>query len=312
MLDDDNTTQLIKDQFGCSSVEDNVAFLYVLADIVAYAVQYNSSRGMVPALCYNFTTRTDLVQTYIDFASGIFSTVGSCSSFDITTFTNQTQQPSDNMRPWMWQSCDEFGYFQTAPAVNSLRSERITVDWHLTNVCGKLFELPIMTPKVDATNANYGGDNLVTSNTVFLNGDNDPWNVLSVTKSLGPTVPSIVISGASHCSNWRSSRSSDPEVLTKARELSTSYLNAMLQPCNDCGANGVCSIQKQSDTTAKSVCVCYNGYQGDLCQTAITTKEGLVPWWSIVIAGVGCIIVGAILGAFIGVRRSRQNTYKSF
>jgi hypothetical protein len=54
----------------------------------------------------------------------------------------------------MYQSCTEFGYFQTAPATNSLRASNITLAWHLY-VCSRLFGVP-MTPDTDAVNGRYG------------------------------------------------------------------------------------------------------------------------------------------------------------
>lgn len=80
------------------------------------------------------------------------------------------------MRQWMWQSCDELGnhilfdisyglinnychyylgYFQTAPAENSLRSTLIDANWHI-QVCKKLFGDFINGPKISWTNNFYG------------------------------------------------------------------------------------------------------------------------------------------------------------
>jgi hypothetical protein len=120
------------------------------------------------------------------------------------------------MRPWMWQTCTELGYFQTAPPHHSLRSTNITVrrhqrcasvcvthinrhaqiQYHL-NVCKRLFDFDKATPPiVDLINAEYGGArNFTSSNVVFSNGADDPWRALSVTSPLGPTVPAVVIAG---------------------------------------------------------------------------------------------------------------------
>ena len=54
----------------------------------------------------------------------------------------------------MYQSCTEFGYFQTAPSSNSLRATNITLQWHY-DVCAKLFGTALI-PAVANVNARYG------------------------------------------------------------------------------------------------------------------------------------------------------------
>jgi hypothetical protein len=301
----------IKEEFGCENVTDNIGFLYVLADIVAFAVQYNTSLGIVPELCGNFTTSTNTVQTYVDYAKLIFGNYGSCEGWDISSFTNETSDPEKNMRQWMWQSCNELGYFQTAPTNNSLRSELITPEWHL-GVCNTLFGVQ-MKPKIDWTNANYGGQDLLTSNTIFTNGGDDPWRVLSVTKPLGVSVPAIVIPGEAHCSNWYASSNRDSSYLKNGRALGGAYINAFITPCaSSCSNHGVCVAEKTGDTTVESKCVCYSGWNGDTCENAVTsTGSRMVPWWAVVVAGAGAIVIGAVIGVVVGRRRAVRARYSA-
>lgn len=308
LLEDEGTAQQIKNEFGCGAVADNVGFLYALADIVAFAVQYNSSFGYVPEMCHNFTTGNNTVQAYI-YLANLLWTRTPCVEWDLNYFTNETVTPSDNMRQWMWQSCNEFGYFQVAPAQNSLRSTNITVEWH-RSVCAHLYGQP-MIPKVDWTNEVNGAQNIQTSNTVFTNGDNDPWRMLSVVKPLGPSVPSIIIDGASHCANWRGTSPSDSASLKNARVLAGAYLNSFIHTCaNNCHDNGVCVTRKTGDTTTASQCVCYDGFTGDSCQNKAGGGGGdntmTVPWWSIVITGIGAIVIGIAFGFFIGRRKKAE------
>jgi hypothetical protein len=46
--------------FGCGSLADNVDFLYVIADIVAYGIQMDSKYHFQDAMCHNFTNAPDM------------------------------------------------------------------------------------------------------------------------------------------------------------------------------------------------------------------------------------------------------------
>jgi len=312
LLENNETNAQIRERLGCSEVTDIVAVLYVLADTIAYAVQYSHS---VSQVCANFTNSTNLVDTYVDFVNFIYNTTdSSCISFDISSFTNETVNPQDNMRQWMWQSCNELGYFQTAPNNTfSVRSTLINVEWHL-QVCTKLFNGAANEPRVAWTNDYFGGDKISTSNTIFTNGALDPWKALSVVQDLSPSVPSIMIPNVAHCANWYAPSPSDTPALTAARDQVGSYIGAYLDSCHNatnatgCGPNGQCTFERGSDNAVSARCACVNGYSGALCDTQATETKH-VPWWTLIIVGIGAALVALLIGFLIGARRGKRDVY---
>lgn len=82
----------IKDRFTCSNVEDNTAFMYVLADTIAYVVQYsNPGVSYLDKLCAaDFVDpATPIAQKVTHFADftvdTLFKGLGTnCDTFDIT------------------------------------------------------------------------------------------------------------------------------------------------------------------------------------------------------------------------------------
>jgi len=215
---------VLKSQFGCSNVVNDIAFLYALADTVAFAVQYNSKySGLQNTLCNMLSGGS--IQNYVAYLTFIFGfTNTQCIDWDISSFTNETATINGNMRQWMYQSCEEFGFFQTAPANNSLRSSEITLQWHLDYVCQTLFGSSL-APNVAWTNANYGGNKIEASLILFTNGDMDPWRELSITASPRATLPTVNIAGAAHCANWYASNyTSDSTAVIQAREQIASVL----------------------------------------------------------------------------------------
>jgi serine protease 16 len=296
-----DTNVEIRQRLGCSDVNDSVAVLYVLADLVAYVVQYNYG---IQQMCSNFTTSTNLVDTYVTFANNILTSLNKpCIAFDISSFTNETVDPSGMMRQWMWQSCDELGYFQTAPSENSLRSPLITAEWHL-QVCRTLFSNATYGPKIAWTNSFYGGNNsLATSNTVFANGKLDPWQALSVTSDLSPSVPSILIANEAHCANWYASSPNDPPALVEARAQVSSYIGAFLGSCGSgCGANGVCTYSRTGNNVTAN-CAYVNGNHGSDGE-----KGNGVPWWSLLIVGLGLLAI-CIIAVIVSIRVTKSRFY---
>ena len=92
--------------------------------------------------------RVEAYAAYMHWVLNYTSTVA--NDWNIAGFLNTTHNENEMMRQWMYQSCAEFGYFQTAPQENALRSARIDLVYHL-DVCERLFGAP-MSPAVEETN----------------------------------------------------------------------------------------------------------------------------------------------------------------
>jgi serine protease 16 len=314
----ENRTRTFGD-FGCQALTDPVDFLYVLADIVAYGVQMDSKYHFRNEMCQNFTSIPDKFSydTYQQYSRFLFHyTNTSCVDWALSTFTNTTPNTNDYMRQWMWQTCTELGYFQTAPAENPLRSPNITVDYHL-GVCMRLFNFPEpRVPVVDRINEDYGGaDNFTGTNVIFSNGDDDPWRALSVTRPLGPTVPSVLISGQAHCANWYKATKTDPSNLIRGRELVASYVAYFLDPstmCGQCKNNATCSVGPEGADAdhVTATCTCLEGWVGQFCDSNVYVTAGLY----ILIISAGCGILfalfGIVLGRFIALRGVRKAASK--
>jgi len=215
----------IKGRFGCQAVTDEVGFLYVLADAVAYAIQYTSERAgpryhLREMLCGHMSV-ADPVEGYIAFFNelmGLLKTT--CPDFTTTddTLADVTVGEELAQRQWYYQSCMEFGYFQTAPRVKPLRSSKIDLGFHI-ELCKRAFGPSMLGPDVDQTNAYYGGNHTKSSKIYFPNGSVDPWHVLSVQSPLSccPTIIPLIINGTSHCADLYEATSADPASLVAAR-----------------------------------------------------------------------------------------------
>ena len=273
--------------FGCShmaatTVNDGIALLYVLADMVATAVQYNEppSHTYIQDMCQIFTsiqnpTDDQLVQLYKDYSDYVNGTFKmTCPDFDIRNLPDITLGSSASLRLWMYQSCNEFQFWQTGYP-GSLRSELITTAWH-TNNCDKNFPLGSsqwLENISTYTNIWTGGVNVTnelgSTSIHFTNGEKDPWRRLSVSQISRPLYQAIqatIIADGAHCWDTRPSKSSDSDSVKMARrKIRDAISNAisMKGKCS-CSIHGIC---------VSGTCYCYFGYTGTHCETFIVSSD---------------------------------------
>jgi hypothetical protein len=89
------------------------------------------------------------------------------SNFDlvICSLCSETKSAS---RPWWFQYCTEYGWFQTYSDRHPLRSFRLDLQYY-RNVCQKVFGVDAL-PKILRTNSEYGGLNEQVTNIIYSNG----------------------------------------------------------------------------------------------------------------------------------------------
>lgn len=188
--------------FGITRLTRKDDFLYLLADTVAGAVQY----GMKKKFCDLVTQKGK-----IGYAQGVqlvSSTLGNLEDFSFEAAESTDLNPSTDigMRQWMYQSCNEFGFFQNVSPDDNLRtrSKSVNAQYHI-NACKRLFNINFAG--VDHTNHKYFEPLLLpqAKNIFFTNGEDDPWMILSLITISNPKLDSIIIKGAAHCNDLHSS-----------------------------------------------------------------------------------------------------------
>ncbi|PRP86137.1 hypothetical protein PROFUN_03124 [Planoprotostelium fungivorum] len=102
------------------------------------------------------------------------------------------------MRQWTYQTCLEFGYFQTTDSENQPFGDNVPLSYY-TDMCHDTFGFTFK-PRVNETNLYYGGRNpRGASNIDFVNGSIDPWHALSITEDFSQTVIATFVQGTAHC-----------------------------------------------------------------------------------------------------------------
>jgi len=129
-------------------------------------------------------------------------------------------------RQWYYQTCNEFGYFQTSasPLSDSAQPfaafETITLDSYLA-LCREAFHDFKKAVPVAWTNTAYGELDVAATRVIYPSGTIDPWHALGVTNSTplaNPLEGPAFILGTAHCHDMHAPQPSDPPSLTWARQ----------------------------------------------------------------------------------------------
>ena len=193
----------VKTLFSSTELKNNRDFLYVVADMLAAAVQY----GRDKVFCERLNANTDLVKGYAQAGLTVLASMGSKPyQISLAVAENQDVTPNDNMRQWMWQSCREFGWFQVANGTGSetSRSSQIDLAYH-QEICQRLYGVSMV--RDGALNKEWYLPllNPTTSNIIFSNGSNDPWLTLSITDGMNTnsSLDLFMMEGAAHCDDLK-------------------------------------------------------------------------------------------------------------
>lgn len=221
---DPSTFDAIKAKFAAQGVRDAVDFLYLVADVGAAAVQY----GMRDSFCEALQNAGEAGElgAYATFAQNVFAMWGE-DAVGFSMQGSESEDPAESpMRPWIWQSCTEYGYWQNAAAnpADSTRSPRINADYH-NALCRHFFGEQMQPVDPSAHNARLYEPLLNaghSSQIFFTNGSQDPWSTLSLTPAgqdseRNPSLELMLIDGAAHCDDLRAVRESDSTALKMAR-----------------------------------------------------------------------------------------------
>jgi len=146
------------------------------------------------------------------------------------------------MRTWTWQTCNEFGYFQTATSVIGkptmfTRGASSRANWQ--QVCEDVFGISAasVSERIAATNAYYGGKrprNL--THVFFTNGDLDAWSLLGVTEypSNDREVYAEVAPLGSHCVGLYAPKNGEvpgaTSIRSRAKELFSRWGGLPVRP----------------------------------------------------------------------------------
>lgn len=99
---------------------------------------------------------------------------------------------------WTYQTCNEFGFYQTSDKKEKLFGDRFPIDFFIkqcTDFYGRDINADYLMTSIKNTNSFYGALDPKTTNVLYVHGSIDPWHALGITESTDPHIPTIYIEG---------------------------------------------------------------------------------------------------------------------
>ncbi|XP_041970240.1 putative serine protease K12H4.7 [Aricia agestis] len=209
------------------SVYDMGYFSGLISVSFSGSVQY-ALPGSLRQICANFATNVYGVTPMQKIAGFIVDYQGlddeACWGVEYESLVSFYRQRS-NSRAWYYQTCTEYGFYQTAPRSGTVFDPLtwISVDYFV-NICKQAFterfNETFVYNAVERVNAMFGGLQPVVNNTINIHGNIDPWHALGVhDRDLTDTSPTYNVPRASHCFDMGSWRNTDTIQMTNVQQI---------------------------------------------------------------------------------------------
>ncbi|KAL3928845.1 MAG: hypothetical protein SGARI_004918 [Bacillariaceae sp.] len=162
------------------------------------------------------------ISTKQQFAARDGTSTSDCMPVDFEAMLEEV----DNFgwRSWLYQTCSEFGFYQTCGDDCPFASHFHQIDLDL-EICQKVFNITNVYANVQATQDRYGGFDIVDSDAatqiLSVNGNVDPWSMLALSKAEETiySLPIKEVDGASHHFWTHPVKDTDSDEIVQAREF---------------------------------------------------------------------------------------------
>ncbi|XP_037728852.1 putative serine protease K12H4.7 [Drosophila subpulchrella] len=192
-------------------------FAYI-SDTFAGIVQSHSA-GQIEGACQKIMSGSDDLSGVAGF---LLATYGNARCYDfrydfITGLTLDTSFNGNIMRQWTFQTCNEFGWYQTSGSSAQPFGTKFPLTYYTTmcvDLFGPQYGNEFTTNQVSTTNQYFDGLNPGVKNIYFTHGQLDPWRAMGIQDSDQATV----IPEHAHCRDFESISSSDTAELKASKE----------------------------------------------------------------------------------------------
>ncbi|XP_061386786.1 putative serine protease K12H4.7 [Musca vetustissima] len=190
-----------------------------ISNIFAGYVQYQSE-GDIPYICdYIMSFKDDLtaITNFFLFGMGFPSGCVDVSYKSTVNYYKDSTYVYGASRPWYFQTCNEYGWYQTSGSRNQPFGTKFPVTFYTTlctDVFGRKYSNEQINKLADQTNADFGGMNPEVENVYMTHGALDPWSPMGHGLEQGASV----IPRASHCADFGSISSADSPEMRASKE----------------------------------------------------------------------------------------------
>ena len=152
--------------------------------------------------------------------------------YDANIIKSNVIDPFSAARPWTYQYCTEYGWFQTPSQLHPMRSEMLQLSYW-PEMCMRCFPGLDMTnlPRALQSTIDQGGFDIQSTNTFVTNGAEDPWQWATQRKTraaLNQVAEQANCTDCGHCAELYTPKESDPQSLKAVRKHIAIWLDSVL------------------------------------------------------------------------------------
>nr|XP_016940142.1 putative serine protease K12H4.7 [Drosophila suzukii] len=192
-------------------------FAYI-SDTFAGLVQTHSA-GQIEGACQKIMAGSDDLSGV---AGYLLESYGNARCYDftynfITGLMLDTSYNGNIMRQWTFQTCNEFGWYQTSGSSAQPFGTKFPLTYYTTmcvDLYGPQYGNEFINNQVDTTNQYFGGLTPGVENVYLSHGQLDPWRAMGIQD---PDQATIIPEHA-HCRDFESISSSDSAELKASKE----------------------------------------------------------------------------------------------
>jgi len=164
----------------------------------------------------------------------------SISDYATSVIADTTIDVNSSARPWTYQYCTEYGWFQTISHKNPMRSPYLSTEYWFA-LCERAFEglkfgEKERRPRAFANTIDQGGASTATiaaSEIFFANGSEDPWQ-WATQKESHPELGQISVLSecehCGHCTELYTPAATDEQGLQQTRTKVADWIAKLLKP----------------------------------------------------------------------------------
>ncbi|KAI9915516.1 hypothetical protein PsorP6_007282 [Peronosclerospora sorghi] len=204
--------------------------------------QYNGIRKGTMTLddvCKHFAEPGDALEKLASFIRK--TRVGDCldSKFEgvpngtVEVLSRDQFDGKSSARQWVYQTCNEFGYFQTTTSTQSpFQALRTVTQANVgTEICKRVYDMNV-APDVAGATLEYGSLEIEVEDVTFPSGTIDPWHALAVQNSSHlhfASSEAVYIEGTAHCADMYYPSAKDSHHLQWAHTKIAARVKGYLQ-----------------------------------------------------------------------------------
>mmetsp|Transcript_76060 Transcript_76060/g.105131 ORF Transcript_76060/g.105131 Transcript_76060/m.105131 type:complete len:221 (-) Transcript_76060:56-718(-) len=209
-------------------------FMFYYADIFVESVQYGNRTNLCQLFKDNESSSdAEIFQAIVDFGAKVPGVTP--PDYDtVNILSNTTVDPYSAGRPWTYQYCTEFGFYQVPSHDHVMRSHLLDYSYW-PEMCERTFKGWKGEAHDWQSSIDLGGFNIGGTNMFLTNGNEDPWKWVTQRETrpeLNQIAREAMCDDCGHCGELYTPTENDPKELKAIRLEIDAWIDELLNGKN--------------------------------------------------------------------------------